>query len=186
MYLFVILYILVASTYSLFNYLRSRKMKYYFNQYIKWINEEEDVINLHEAQPIVKKLVEQAGEGGISVPVVQPMGYGQLAQFQSSVLNAFPQRRQDFFDATHPAMQKAIGVYKYRAKNSWNPFYWIELLIFLPRNIVEFVGGINKKNSPWMRVGLVIWWIFEVVIVASLISSFSPEIRLFIKKIFNF
>ena len=67
------------------------------------------------------------------------------------------------------------GYYRYILLQNFNPFYWINLIIFLPQNIIRYLGF--KTNRKSVKIINVIYWI-----IASIFTIYNDEITTYIKE----
>lgn len=63
-----------------------------------------------------------------------------------------------FFDKLVSKYVHATSVFLSRIIECFNPFYWIELIIYLPKSIVNYLGF--SSNKLFTKVLQLIWWIF--------------------------
>ncbi len=67
------------------------------------------------------------------------------------------------------------GYYRYALLQNFNPFYWINLIIFLPQNIIRYLGfKINRKS---IKIINVIYWILTPIL-----TIYNDEITTYIKE----
>jgi hypothetical protein len=60
--------------------------------------------------------------------------------------------------------RQAIGIYKKRIIDAINPFYWLEFIIFLPQNIIQYVLGNSAIPNWFIRLINVFYWLSGIVI----------------------
>lgn len=99
-----------------------------------------------------------------------PTGYGHVEHKQISIL----QNLQCVGQINEISIPSTIDIYLIQAKGilkkriieAFNPLYWINTLIFLPQNIITYLGFSrdNKKTETIMRVINVIYWILVVLV----------------------
>jgi hypothetical protein len=101
--------------------------------------------------------------GDSYVTHVEPAGYGQISTGTISVINNMfntddirirNQMTAFFFEAQ--------GVYWHRAWCSFNPLYWIQTILYLPREVIEYVG---LPTEHWTtKVFQLIYWVGSVIL----------------------
>lgn len=146
------------------------KMKYFFKCYQSWLFVNRDSKLLSYKSSVIK-LFERAGIKDCYLPYVRNMGYGQLASYSASVMQAFPSPFEDFASVTYSLFQDAIGIYRSRIFETFSPIYWINLIIFLPKNLFNYLGV--KSESIIIKILQCIWWFI------------TPVLLLFREKIIN-
>ncbi|TFH62629.1 hypothetical protein [Peribacillus frigoritolerans] len=179
-YLFTILLIVILK--FLINIRKFFLCKKYLQYFFDWLNEDCKV-NLSEAQPIVKRLVDEAGYADIRVPHVQSMGYGKLASYEANPFNAFPSRLKSVASVIISILSSSKGVYRQRAFESFNPLFWIEFIVFLPKNIFSYIGLSNKGTT--VKVSNIIWWMTCTIIIPVVLSTYNDELTRIVRNIFN-
>jgi hypothetical protein len=156
--------------------------KKYLNLFYDWIKEECKV-NLVEKQSLVKKLVGDAGYGDMRVPHTELAGYGKIAAFEVNPIDAFPNRYEHIAHGIISSISQSKGVYKQRAIESFDPLFWLEFIIYFPKNILAYLG--LSKNSMTAKLLNLIWWILGTVLTTMVLNAYSPELSNIIRKIFN-
>lgn len=71
---------------------------------------------------------------------------------------------------------KSHGYYKHKFFQNFNPFYWINFVLFLPQNIIYYLGF--KRKSKSIKLLNIIWWIFSIIF-----AIYQNEITTFIKEL---
>ena len=72
-----------------------------------------------------------------------------------------PVRREDIVRITLGMFHRAIGVYRSRMIETINPLYWIETIIFLPRQILNYLGV--TPESVIIKIAQLIYWLAAFV-----------------------
>lgn len=71
---------------------------------------------------------------------------------------------------------KSHGYYKYLFLQNFNPFYWINIVIFFPQKIVNYLGlRFKRKTIHFLNI---FYWIFSVTF-----AIYNDEITTFIKNL---
>ena len=126
-----------------------------------------------ETKDEILKLFKDAGVEDSLIPITQPMGYGKLAQFNASAFKVYPSPLNIFVGVELKMFEYASGVYKNRIKRCFSPFYWIDMVIFLPRTIFQYLG--LKTDSIFIRLSNLIYWLFGIFF-----GLFQSELKTFI------
>lgn len=152
------------------NFLKKR-----FADYERWNSQPSDQLSQRVLQTKSQtiKLLEDAGVKSPHLPIVQPMGYGQLASFSASAYLNYPSQYQDLVIGMLSAMQEGIGVYKTRMFDAVNPFYWIKAVVYLPVNALKSIG-INH-DSVLSKILQGLYWIV-ITIGTSIWLLFKPQV----------
>lgn len=149
--------VLLKCTYNFYYFLLSLK---YRNKYLEYLNEQTgrqaNYINGHRQKIIT--ILSKAGIEDTTIALAQPVGYGQLATGNASVFENMANLRVDVAGAMVNKVREAPYVYRSRMLEAFNPIYWIEFLIFLPRNTLGYLGV--KPDTLLVRIGQLIWFLF--------------------------
>lgn len=105
----------------------------------------------------IRELLERAGVKDGLVTEMQPIGYGHAEYVKSSVYDNMFYNNVDVLSTMERAFRIAKGVYKRRIKESFNPVYWIECVVYLPKNIFEYLG-LNSDTKETKIFQLLYWF----------------------------
>lgn len=172
------LYLIASISKWIINFSRLKKTQMYLDEYTRWLMSGDSKIDLLERQETVKRLVTLAGKGDVKVAATQPIGYGQIANMTVNPFSAFPNRLENVALITFQVLKSCIGIYRVRCYEGFNPFYWLKLLIFLPRTVFIYLG-ING-DSLITKIANILWWTGTSVVSGVLIKENSKKINDFI------
>lgn len=114
--------------------------------------------------PASKKLFEDVGLRNASIPFVQPLGLGQISSGHANVPDNLNNSTPAFVQASMGLFNQTVGTYKMRMFESFSPRYWIELVIFLPKRIVEYLGG--APDGLFAKLLQIIYWFATPILIA--------------------
>lgn len=166
----VFLYKLISNVINYF------AMNFYINRHLNFLTKGDETFITY--QNSIRKLVKRANVSSTFIPVVQPIGYGRLASYQADVLDSVANRREDVASALYSAMMVAKGTFRSRIIECFSPRYWIDLVIFLPKHFVEFLGLDGEKWPA--KVLQSIWWLLTPAAII-----FRNNLYLWIREIIN-
>ena len=180
-YLYIALSVIgLHAIYNLINYLRYPIVeKHLFNNYSSDGSKKVDALS-HKTQ--VLNYIKYAGVKDKHIPVVQPIGYGHVASSMVSVFSNLMNQREDIALNVTDCLLEAKGNYWLRFVNSFNPFFWLRLIIFIPKYLLSYLG--LKEESIVIKISQVVYWLLAVVFTF-LISVFPEEIKSFIFTVLN-
>lgn len=75
--------------------------------------------------------------------------------------------------------ESAVGIAKHNLKQCFSPLYWINSLLFLPKNVLLYLNV--SAESIFIKIAQLIYWVLGV-----LITIFSSDIANWIKSFFHF
>nr|WP_315021770.1 hypothetical protein [uncultured Aminipila sp.] len=139
----------------LLNLARFIELSKYQDQYYKWLNGSEIHLDLVSSRNRVKSLIKNA-LGNLNVPYIANMGYGQMASYQVPLFSLYPTNVVDYAKTMLESFEEALGIYRTHMFETFNPFFWINSLIFLPQKIFQYLGV--PSQSVLIKLLQIIWW----------------------------
>ena len=128
-----------------------------------------------EYQPQIVKLFKEAEIEDNTVTYVENVGYGKiLADAHVSVMSNIGNTRADVVTMVTSMFHKAKGTYRSRMLEAINPIYWLEFVIFLPKNVFRYTGA--SPESALVKTVQVIYWLLASII-GFLYGVFGSEIN---------
>ena len=169
------LVILVKLTINLSRYLTCIRYHKMYNANLKkpeW--------KIEEIQPQIAKLFKEAGIEDSHVPYVEPVGYNHIITTTVSALENIGTRRQDVVQNITAMFHRAKGIYRGRMLDAINPLYWLMLIIYLPKNLFQYVGA--SPEGIGVKIAQVIYWLLATI-GGLIVTLFGNEINAYIKEI---
>ena len=171
----VIIFVVILAYKFLSNitcYFRCKKLQQTF---VDWLADRSASCSQHRSEVI--SLFKRARVKDSYIPITQPTGFFQLASFNASVFQSFPSDIEVFANATYRKFQEAIGFYKFEALNTFNPLSWIDSILFLPKNLLLYIGLREEKTSFRLSNVLLtcLWWC-----ILWAIALFDAEFKTFL------
>jgi hypothetical protein len=157
------------------NIVRIVQCKKYMDEYMNWVDNHST--NIYQKKHDIIALWKSAGLRDKIAPRTEPLGLGQIVNYNKSVFDSFPSKDADMAYATHSLFNEAIGIYKSRLKKTIIPFYWIEGVLFLPKIIIEYF---DVKNEVLIKFFQGIYWIAGIIFTF-ILAVYPTEL----KKIIN-
>lgn len=105
----------------------------------------------------VTKLFKDAGLADRMIPFVQPMGYSQILQGQTSLFSNMENRREDVIGNMLSCFASARGTYKDRIIENFSPIFWINCVLFLPRTVLTYLGV--SADNFFAKLCQLIYWL---------------------------
>lgn len=145
---------------GIYYFTKVRKMNQLKDEYYKYLNHGRFDF-LQNKQQIIE-LFKLAGVKNFGATYVQPVSYGQGIIHNLNGFNNINVMREDIIGNVRMAFEESIGVFKNRMRQSFNPIYWIELVIRLPEKLFSFVS-ITPPTSI-MKIIQLLYWIVGFLI----------------------
>jgi hypothetical protein len=112
----------------------------------------------------IKKAVIKSGVDDIVHSYMQPDGYGNVQQMNMSVLENMLLTDGKFYLESRDLIERANGFYKVEAIKSFNPLFWVEFLIFLPKEILKyFSSNTSSKSISVTKIIQIIYWLLSLL-----------------------
>jgi hypothetical protein len=158
-----ILYVicLIAIYKFLINLINWKKTENYLKEYEAYV--ENQSWEFHQNVKQITKLFKDAGLEDCKVPFVKPAGYGQIYTGSLSVMeNLTNTKNRDILGNVKGLFYQTMGVYKNRTWQAFNPIYWVTVIIFLPQEILKYIGLDPEKAV--IKTVQVCYWLLAVVV----------------------
>lgn len=156
----LILFFVILVLRFLINLSKYVQSKRYLEDYKQYIENGGWKIVEHSLQ--IVKLLEDAGVEDVAVTHVEEIGYGQLQNSRPSVFKNISIKRQDIAGHVLAMFHQAIGAYRSRMIETINPLFWIEVVIFLPKQFLKYLGA--SSDSLAARILQALYWIFGTLV----------------------
>lgn len=154
-FLLVVLYKFVT------NLVQYVKCKRYLRLYKSYIYS--SGVNIAEYIPAIEKMFLRAGVKDYALPELQYAGFGKVFEGRLRVVDNLSVPRKDVANAAFRMFSKARGTYKSRMIESLSPLYWVEFIIFFPKNIIVYLGV--KPKSVVVKLAQLSWWVLAPLAV---------------------
>ena len=161
-------------------WLQSKKYYVYYQKYGKG---QYDFSSLKQNQHQVIKLFKDAGIKDIVCPVAGSLGMGQVATSNISIFSNVFIKDKYVKNIVIGMFEQAIGVYFSRIKETFNPIYWIETSIYLPKNMFSYLGV--DSESVVIKIFQILYWTI-VIIITSIYALYKNELDPIIKNIIEY
>lgn len=144
-----------------------------YKDYLAALQNQTATWDFHEKVPEIRELLIKAGQGSSQIPDVVNLDVG-VVQVTRDIFDNMTANDTRVASFMLSAFRQAIGVYKKRLKDSFNPFYWLEYMIFLPQNIINYIlGGEAIPNWLIRLVNMIYWIVGGVSAVIKIIEYFK-------------
>ena len=160
---------------NLMHYFRIKKLQTYFSEFLEHKRSD---MNLYRQE--VLSLFEKAHVKDIKIPVSEHIGNRKFVSGNVSTFSMFPSTRTEFSVTVLNMFEEAEGVFRKNMLDSFNPFYWIDLIVFLPKSLLSYIG-ISSEVTAYKICNVLftfIWWILGILVV-----YFKPQLQDFVIKL---
>lgn len=108
---------------------------------------------LEENQIEIEKLVLNTGLPNQVKSHMAPIGFRYVQQQKIPVLSNLTYVNNEIQQTIRAMLRRAKGHYKNQSINCFNPLFWIEFIVFLPREILQYFS-VNKND----KIGATVIW----------------------------
>lgn len=156
----ILVLLVLRSTYYVYYYFLAKR---YLRKYAEWAKIDEtnsqhlDGWYVKEHQQDIRKLLLLAGIRARKVMVNEPIGWGQLITGTFEHLDNITLRRADMMTEIHADLREAVSVFWRKIFQSFNPFFWLEFVIFLPKHVLGYLG--LSPDGGIVRLSQALWWL---------------------------
>lgn len=175
-----ILVIIVHAIYNLINFFRFN----YVEQLLigNYTDDSELRIKAKTHVNTILNYIKYSGISDKKIPISQALGYGQIATTCISIFDNILNNRSDIATHVTDLLLEAKGNYWSRFINSFNPFYWIRIILYIPKHLLSYLGV--KADSIIIKVFQLIYWLIGVICTFAF-TIFPDEIKAFIMSLFQ-
>lgn len=116
-------------------------------------------------------------------PCSIPVGYGQIANTTISTFDNIFSNSQSTSLFVETYFLEARGVYRKRMLDSFNPLYWMDCIINLPKHLIEYLG--LDTETIFTKLFQIIYWLIDSVLLVYYHEPIFNFIKDFISKLFK-
>ena len=175
-----IAFIFIYAIYNLVNYFRFPTIEKHL--FYNYSNDNSEKMSAMTYKTQIVNYIKYAGVKDKHIPVTQSLGYGYIASANASLFDNITSSRQDIAQTALQALLEAKGNYWSRFINSFNPFYWLRIILFIPKYLFSYLG--IKEENIAVKIFQITYWLIGIVFTF-LISVFPEEIKSFLYSLFN-
>lgn len=120
--------------------------------------------NLAERKSKLKELLKEAKISNKVIPTSKSIGFGHFTPIDLNIIENFLVRNEAVASVFRQLIFEAIGYFKDKMRESFNPLFWLNLIVFLPRNILFYLG-VKADFDVLIKLLQLIYWICMVVLL---------------------
>lgn len=139
------------------NYFQCKRLLRKYDEYLKVKNN----WSFLGYQKKIIQLFKNAGVEDSVVPLVQQLDFNNVMTAKASFFDNLNIESEDITSLTLKAFYQSIGVYRQRIIDSINPLFWINLLIYLPKKVFQFLGFNNNIVSNLVQF---FYWLTYIIV----------------------
>lgn len=156
-----------------------RTNRFSTNYQMFWLNRSHmKMKNIKDKKQEIISLLQEANIKPFEITITEPSGYGFASHSPTSSFDNLFYDSDAFVRYNMQALQQAKEVYRQRMFTSINPISWLEILLFLPQNILKYMGLPPKSLAS--RILNVIYWVMGIVV-----AIINEPIKNYITKIIS-
>ena len=171
---FIIIALLIIFLKFIYNYCHFYELSKLQKKYDNYLNNKITTSEILRDKNKVKNLILKANVKDMEIRSMEPIGFGYVNNVKFSVLDNLATKNSEIVPRVLSMFEIALGEYKNRAFESFNPIFWMDFIIFLPNKIFNYLG-IKAENFISKMIQIIYW------ISCFLYGIFSEEINSFIQ-----
>lgn len=173
----LILFLTVIGLKFIINLSRLIEVRWLFKRYIKWMEKYE--FEMTEKKSQIVNLFKKAGILDKYISITIPKVGRHFEITKVSIFENIFYQNQIVTESIYYTFKEANGIFKRRIFDSFNPFYWIEFFIFLPKIILNFIDQSYGKKG--VNIIQLIYWFFCIILSIITIFEKWPFIKSILK-----
>ena len=134
--------------------------------------------NFPEYAHLIRSVFQSAGVDDAKFTVWESSGLGVVRATTASLFKNVTIKGEPFATETQKAFAESRGVFKHRIVEMLSPLYWLNYVLYLPKNILVHLGVDPKQLA--MRIIQIMYWIFTplLLIFRDRICAYIAELLL--------
>ncbi len=153
----IFIYKLLSNIYYLH---RTRKL---LKLYEEWMMKKDYSEKILTYKIEILRLFEKANIKDSNIPVTQPTGYGQIINTYVSIQHNLFLKGPVFAHAVDMFLA-ASGVYRERIKECFSPKYWVDQILLLPKNLLNYLG-LNADSIIIKIINIIYWFLIPLFLL---------------------
>ncbi len=150
-------FFLLRALYYYYKLVRTKELKKHYYQYLK-----DAKYSFLQHKPQIISLFKEAGVKNFSFTHVEEITYDKGLRHSLSGFDNIQTNRADVVGIVKARFEEAIGIFKHRMHQSYNPFYWVEFILKLPQIILSYIN-LSPPDSIMKIIQLIYWTIGFIV-----------------------
>lgn len=127
--------------------------------------------------------IKNAGVKDKHINAIESLGYNQIASGSVSIFDNILNTRVDIANNVRNLLLEAKGNYWSRFINSANPFYWLKIILYIPKYLLSYLG--LDAGSVFVKIFQLIYWAIGIIFTI-IITVFTDEIKTLILSFIHF
>lgn len=143
-----------------------------FKMYENFYKNNDSEVTLYKSE--IRDLFKKANIEDGRILYTRPLGFNQIATGDASIIENMFVQRDDIVQSMLHYFNDAISTFRLRIIQNFNPIFWLECIIFLPKKLVEYLG--ITSSTLFINFFQLVYWTFSVIY-----SLYKNEINKFIQ-----
>jgi len=152
----LIIFVAILIYRFIINFVHFWKCKGFLKRYYNYLADGKDW-DFTQNQDEIIDLFKKAGIKDASAPYWDRVGYGHVSKGTMSIFQNLNLRREDVIQNVLIMFHRAIGVFSKRARQTFSPLFWIEIIFNLPKALLKYLGV--PAESIVIKIIQIIYWI---------------------------
>jgi hypothetical protein len=145
-----------------------KQIIYFGKKYDSYITSNPNDLFINNNRKIIGEILSKAGLENESFHQAVPIGYGKAYTGTFKLFDNISLKNEYTINRFKLLFPEAEAIFKKRICESFNPIYWIEFIIYLPKNIFSYIG--LERESIYIKITQVFYWISSAIVPYFLIE----------------
>ena len=142
--LLLITIILLRLVYYFYYYLLAKR---YYKKYDQYVKNDQDNWYIRENRQNIAELFKKAEIKDSQIPYADAIGLGMVNSGHFSVFENLYLLRGDVMNIINGYFKESINVFRKKIINTFNPIYWIDFVIYLPKKVLKYLNIGSEKEG---------------------------------------
>ncbi len=134
--------------------------KSYYKKYLDYIGNPS--YKFDEIKPQIVKLFEEAGIKNFTISRLEPAGFNKIRKLEINGFQNLALIDSELITIVHQKFHEAIGIFRNRMIQSFNPIFWLEFIFKLPSHLFKYLG-LNSDNL-FVKIVQIVYWVLAIIL----------------------
>lgn len=133
------------------------------DKFENWLNDKEERIKAPNGEKM-RFLLGKAGITESQIPYVRILGPRSYRNDVVDALKSYPTQDRQILKQLIPLIYLGIDTLQYKFRQNFNPMFWVDFVIFLPKHIISYLG-LNTDNVFAKLLNIIYWLITPILVI---------------------
>lgn len=175
--LFLAVVVLFKFSSNAYYWLKTKNLYSEYQKYVSsFISDTPYTGNIIYKKNEIKDIFKKANARDSSIARTRPTGFGQIINFTTSAYENMFVNDKEIISSVINSFETSIGEFSHRMFQAVNPIWWVECIIYLPRNVFTYLG--IKDSNMFIKIVQIMYWI-----ITGAMALFHEELLSFLSSL---